>query len=124
MSIRNHHFEEYWHRMSEDVGGEIPPPKFIVMHYTAGGAAISSRDYMLLSPEDKARRLGRSKPVYGSAHLVIGREGECWQIVPFNRKARHAGELKDLDLCEKHPGEPNGPAIAGGGDFRRGDRRD
>jgi len=92
MSIRNHHFEEYWHQMSEDVGGEIPPPKFIVMHYTAGGAAIGSRDYMLLSPQDKARRLGRSKPVYGSAHLVIGRKGECWQIVPFNRKARHAGE--------------------------------
>jgi len=91
MEIRNHHFEGFWHGLSEDVGGEIEPPRYVVMHYTAGGSAESSRDYMMLSPQEKARRLGRSKPVYGSAHLVIGRQGECWQIVPFNRKARHAG---------------------------------
>lgn len=91
MLIKDHQFEEYWHEMSEDVGGEIAPPKFIVMHYTAGGSAASARDYMMLSPAEKGRRLGRGKSVYGSAHLVIGRDGECSQIVPFNRKARHAG---------------------------------
>ena len=94
MPIKDHHFEEYWHQMSEDVGGDIAPPKFIVMHYTAGGSASGSRDYMLLSPQEKGRRLGRDKNVYGSAHLVIGRDGECWQIVPFNRKARHAGDSR------------------------------
>jgi N-acetylmuramoyl-L-alanine amidase len=126
MLIKNHHFEDYWYQLSEDVGGEIGPPKFIVMHYTAGGSAEASRDYMLLSPQEKGRRMGRNKSVYGSAHLVIGRDGGCWQIVPFNNKARHAGRSnwKGLSSLNQHS---IGIEIAnygwldrlGSGDYRR-----
>ncbi len=126
MTITEHQFDEYWHQLTDDVGGNIAPPKFIVMHYTAGGSATAARDYMLLSPQEKARRRGRRKPVYGSAHLVIGREGECWQIVPFNRKARHAGvsTWKGLDSLNQ---DSIGIEIAnygwldklGSGDYRR-----
>lgn len=51
----------------------------IVMHYTAGRNAESS-----------ARYLARDS-VKASAHLVIGREGEIYQLVPFDKVSWHAG---------------------------------
>lgn len=77
--------------MSRDVGGELESIRFIVMHYTAGGSGVASRDYMLKSPTEKMKLLGAKRKVYASAHLVVDRDGSIWQIVPFNRKARHAG---------------------------------
>ena len=61
MKIKNHRFPEYWYQKSADVGRRIEPPKLIVMHYTAGASVESSRDYMLLSPTEKQRRIGASK---------------------------------------------------------------
>lgn len=77
--------------MSRDVGAELDTPRFIVMHYTAGGSGAASRDYMLKSPTQKQRLLGAPGKVYASAHIVIDRDGSTWQIVPFDRQARHAG---------------------------------
>ena len=91
MRIANHRLPDHWFGRSKDVGGPLDSLRFIVMHYTAGGAGSASRDYMMLSPSEKQRRLGRPKPVYASAHLVVDRDGSIWQIVPFDRKARHAG---------------------------------
>ena len=41
----------------------------------------------------------RNRPLFcgiegcsGSAHLVIGRQGEAYQLVPFDKRAWHAGE--------------------------------
>lgn len=51
----------------------------IVIHYTAGSSAESSARYL-------------SSDVKASAHLVIGREGEIIQLVPFDTIAWHAGE--------------------------------
>ena len=91
MRVKNHKLVGHWYRMSADVGDELEPPRFIVMHYTAGGSGAASRDYMLKSPLQKQRLLGASARVYASAHVVVDRDGSVWQIVPFNRKARHAG---------------------------------
>jgi N-acetylmuramoyl-L-alanine amidase len=55
-------------------------PDTIVIHYTAGRSAESSARY--LSSDD----------VRASAHLVIGREGEIYQLVPFDTISWHAGE--------------------------------
>lgn len=55
-------------------------PDTIVIHYTAGRSAESS-----------ARFLAKND-VKASAHLVIGREGEIFQLVPFDTIAWHAGE--------------------------------
>ncbi|MCU4177093.1 N-acetylmuramoyl-L-alanine amidase [Carboxylicivirga sp. N1Y90] len=65
-------------------GGEFQSsyPDSVIIHYTAGGSAESS-----------ARHL-RNKDVKASAHLVIGRAGEIYQIVPFNYQAWHAGKSK------------------------------
>lgn len=54
--------------------------KFIVIHYTASTNIASTVNY-LQSPRIKA-----------SAHLVIGRMGEVFQLVPFNIQAWHAGK--------------------------------
>jgi len=51
----------------------------IVIHYTAGSSAASSANYLC------------KKDLLASAHLVIGREGEVYQLVPFDTIAWHAG---------------------------------
>lgn len=58
-----------------------PPitPEYLVIHYTAGRSGQSSVNHFK-NPSAKA-----------SAHLVIDRSGQTWQLVPFNRAAWHAG---------------------------------
>jgi N-acetylmuramoyl-L-alanine amidase len=51
----------------------------VVIHYTAGRDAQSSANY-LVRPDIKA-----------SAHLVVGRKGEIYQLVPFDTISWHAG---------------------------------
>ncbi|MDW9531862.1 N-acetylmuramoyl-L-alanine amidase [Sinorhizobium meliloti] len=60
-------------------GGESITPKFLVMHYTAGYDAKSAIDTF-------KRRISEV-----SAHLVIDTDGKITQMMPFNRKAWHAG---------------------------------
>lgn len=55
-------------------------PEMILLHYTAGTSAVSSVRY-LSRPDVKA-----------SAHLVVGRDGNVFQLVPFNVEAWHAGQ--------------------------------
>lgn len=64
---------------SPDVGGELVP-ELVVVHFTAGGTAGGSAKWLTKRDEH-----------YVSAHLVIGRGGEVFQLVPFNRVAYHAG---------------------------------
>jgi N-acetyl-anhydromuramyl-L-alanine amidase AmpD len=55
-------------------------PDTIIVHYTAGRSAESSANYLC------------GQDIQASAHLVIGREGEVYQLVPFDTIAWHAGE--------------------------------
>ena len=104
MRVKNHKLVGHWHRLSKDIGGDLAPPRFIVMHYTAGGSGAASRDYMLKSPTQKQRLLDADERSYASAHVVVDRDGSIWQIVPFNRKARHAGtsSWKGLESLNRH----------------------
>ncbi len=68
-------------RRSPNQGGELTA-HYLVMHYTAGATAQSSIQHFLKS-QSKA-----------SAHVVVGREGEITQLVPFNRVAWHAGRSR------------------------------
>ena len=51
----------------------------IVIHYTAGGDALTSAQF-LVNPNTKA-----------SAHLVISRNGNIYQLVDFDTQSWHAG---------------------------------
>jgi len=55
-------------------------PDSIILHYTAGSSAESSVE-TLCNPNVKA-----------SAHLVVGRDGVIFQLVPFTTIAWHAGQ--------------------------------
>ena len=73
---------EIVHVTSPNTSGEFlqGQPDTLVIHFTGGSSASSSVDYML-NPESKV-----------SAHLVIGRNGELTQLLPFNAIAWHAGQ--------------------------------
>lgn len=58
---------------------KLQGPDMIVVHYTAGVSARSSAEFL-------AR-----EEVKASAHVVIGRDGKVFQLVPFDTEAWHAG---------------------------------
>jgi N-acetylmuramoyl-L-alanine amidase len=60
-------------------GGPISP-RFVIIHYTAGGSAESTAQYFA------------SETARASAHFVIGRDGHLIQQVETNRAAWHAGK--------------------------------
>lgn len=66
--------------------GEVITPQYLVIHYTAG-SSFSSSVAWLTNAQSSA-----------SAHLVIGLDGSIAQLVPFNRKAWHAGASQWGDL--------------------------
>jgi N-acetylmuramoyl-L-alanine amidase len=81
------------HRLMQDDGspvsftpspsiGSAVSPLYLIIHYTAGRDFKSSVSW-LTNPKANA-----------SAHLVIGRDGQVEQLVPFNRIAWHAGKSK------------------------------
>lgn len=89
MKVRNH-------RLLLDGGAAVPlkqtpnrsgklsggAPKFLVIHYTAAGAASGSIRH-LTSASSRA-----------SAHLVIGRDGDVTQLGRFDEKLWHAGSSR------------------------------
>jgi len=66
---------------SPNVSSGTIKPEIIVLHYTASGGEDGEGDASYLS-----RASSRA-----SAHVVTGRNGSIHQIVPFNRRAWHAG---------------------------------
>lgn len=81
MEIKDHRLEPGWYDESPNIGGVLDKPSLLVMHFTASGGdgPIGDADYFL-------------KPAAAvSAHVVLGRDGVVKQVVPFNRKAWHAG---------------------------------
>lgn len=79
LTIQDHQLRNTRFIQSPDRGGLITPT-YIVVHYTGGGPAEGSIAW-LSKPDDH----------YLSAHVVIDRDGSITQLVPFNRKAYHAG---------------------------------
>lgn len=58
------------------------PPTLLVMHYTAsGGTAEGDANHFANQPRGGV-----------SAHIILGRQGELFQSVPFTNVAHHAGQ--------------------------------
>jgi N-acetylmuramoyl-L-alanine amidase len=87
MNITDDHYLEDADRefTTTKTSGDFTNLDTIVLHYTAGRSARSSA-ITLCDPEVKA-----------SAHLIIGREGELFQLAPFNIRTWHAGKSSYLD---------------------------
>ena len=64
---------------SPNRGGSLQARDTIIIHYTAGGDALNSVNW-LCNPIAQA-----------SAHVVIGRDGRIYQLIPFDTVAWHAG---------------------------------
>lgn len=62
--------------------GDMIDPDYAVIHYTATDTASSAVDWFLNTT---------SNPNRIAAHIVIDFDGKITQLVPFNRKANHAG---------------------------------
>lgn len=94
MQVKNHllhlsHGIQAAFAPTKNLGGAIHP-LYLVVHYTAGVNAKGTIEWFA-RPESKV-----------SAHLVIDRDGSITQMVPFDRRAWHAGksrwgELTDLN---------------------------
>ncbi len=81
------------HRLYDDQGAPVRfeptpnrsgpiTPRFLIIHYTAG-RSLESTVRWFKNPDASA-----------SAHLVIGRDGKIVQMVPFDKKAWHAGQSR------------------------------
>ena len=84
MKIVNHlivvdTLEKFKFEKSPNYSGVVNP-LYLIIHFTAGTTADSAISWFKKS-DSKA-----------SAHLIIDRDGSIVQMVPFNRKAWHAGE--------------------------------
>lgn len=58
--------------------------KYLVIHYTAGDTADAAINWFM-TPHDKGN------PTRIAAHIVVDVDGTITQLVPFNRRANHAG---------------------------------
>lgn len=65
-------------------GGKLADgkPKFLVIHYTAGGSGAGTVNFF------------KSSDVAVSAHLIIDRDGKITQMVDFDTTAFHAGKSR------------------------------
>ena len=80
MAITNHRLDGVRFVAATASGGELMP-SLIILHDTAGRLDKGNTVKWFASPKCKV-----------SAHIVIERDGTITQMVPFNRRAWHAGE--------------------------------
>ena len=76
-------FDETVNKSGTLKGGK---PKYVIIHYTAGGSAKSATD-TFKKPERQA-----------SAHFVLGHDGTITQMAKLNEKCWHAGRSKWKNL--------------------------
>lgn len=82
MRIENHRLNPGWYKEAANQSGGLEGPTLIVMHYTASGGETGQGDADFLARADAP----------ASAHVVVGRGGDVRQIVPFDKRAWHAGQ--------------------------------
>ncbi len=71
---------KYPGRVSSNHGGSMSGYKYIMFHHTASTSYSGAINHMCNPKSDV------------SAHFVIGKEGECTEIVPMTLQAWHAGK--------------------------------
>ena len=65
-------------------------PKFIVLHYTAGGTIISNFNYFNNVKIENSRKINKDQSVLNvSAHYLIDRDGTIYHLIADTLFARH-----------------------------------
>lgn len=91
MVITNHILEGVQFKQTPNIGGlKITGPKFLIIHYSVSGETAGTVRWLTNTVSS------------ASAHIVIGRDGEVWQLASFDQRAWHCGEsewkgLKNLN---------------------------
>lgn len=82
MRISSHKLVDEWFGESPNIGGTLSNPSILVMHFTASGGPDGKGDANYF----------KTRAAKTSAHIIVGRDGSIYQVVPFNKKAWHAGK--------------------------------
>ncbi|MBK7338744.1 MAG: N-acetylmuramoyl-L-alanine amidase [Saprospirales bacterium] len=81
MKIENHILVGAQFKQTPNISGlKINGPKFLILHYTASGNTEGTLSWLTYAESGV------------SAHILIGRGGEVWQLASFDQIARHCGK--------------------------------
>ncbi|MBX3162477.1 MAG: N-acetylmuramoyl-L-alanine amidase [Deltaproteobacteria bacterium] len=81
-------------------------PKVIVLHYTAGATAKSTRTYFdNIRIEAERAELAAAGAVNVSSHYVIDRDGTIYRLQPETRFARHCIGLNHISIGIENAGD-------------------
>jgi N-acetyl-anhydromuramyl-L-alanine amidase AmpD len=81
-------------------------PKVIVLHYTGGNSATSTRKYFdNIKIEAARKQLARGGAVNVSAHFIVDRDGTIYRLQPETRYARHCIGLNHLAIGIENVGD-------------------
>ena len=81
-------------------------PTVIVLHYTGGSSAKSTRAYFdNVTIEAERAELARAGKVNVSAHFVVDRDGTIYQLQPVTRFARHCIGLNHVAIGIENAGD-------------------
>jgi N-acetyl-anhydromuramyl-L-alanine amidase AmpD len=81
-------------------------PRVIVLHYTGGGSAKSTRAYFDNVRIEAARKdLARAGAVNVSSHFLVDRDGTIYRLQPETRFARHCIGLNHIAIGIENVGD-------------------
>jgi N-acetyl-anhydromuramyl-L-alanine amidase AmpD len=81
-------------------------PHVIVLHYTGGGSAKSTRAYFdNLKIEAERKQLVKAGAVNVSSHYVVDRDGTIYRLQPETRFARHCIGLNHIAIGVENVGD-------------------
>jgi N-acetyl-anhydromuramyl-L-alanine amidase AmpD len=98
---------EYRRRHSDETATDVAiEPRVIVLHYTDGGSAKSTREYFdNVRIEAERAELLRAGAVNVSSHFVVDRDGTIYQLQPETRFARHCIGLNHIAIGIENAGD-------------------
>jgi N-acetylmuramoyl-L-alanine amidase len=98
---------EYRRRHSDvDARDLTIDPRVIVLHFTGGNSAKSTRNYFDQPRIEASRKeLARGGAVNVSAHFVVDRDGTIYQLQPVTRFARHCIGLNHIAIGIENVGD-------------------
>jgi N-acetylmuramoyl-L-alanine amidase len=98
---------EYRQRHSDAKARDLAiEPRVVVLHFTGGSSAKSTRSYFDNARIEKSRKeLARGGAVNVSAHFIVDRDGTIYQLQPVTRFARHCIGLNHIAIGIENVGD-------------------